>query len=447
MNKNMIPLEQIVAEAKHAISTGDKATAQALAEQAYRMNPKSVDALLLKAGTSDPQSAIQYLNAALVIDPGNAFAREAMTYTAAQVRSNASAAWKPEETSEVRINPVPILKPQRQTSFALPLAIAFCALLVVGLVKFGVIKVNAGDKLFGVIPLAGQSQTNGKAAADAYDPTQAFGTASAYLTVTVQPKAATGGQAVHVMADIKATQPIPTVKIFVPLVGSNGQAGSANQATAQAQATAVPGQVALTPTPTATKAASPALPIIQITPIAPGSTGKITSTIVTAESGEGSLEPAPADETAIPVEIPMIPIIEVPAEVAAQYAFTEAQPVVSYGEKWIDIDLTNQMLYAYEGDTLLNSFLVSTGLPGTPTVTGTYSIYVKYLYAHMRGDDYDLPDVPYTMYFFESYGIHGTYWHHNFGVPMSHGCVNMETSQAGWIFEWAPVGTIVNVHY
>jgi lipoprotein-anchoring transpeptidase ErfK/SrfK len=445
METNMIPFEQIVAEAKHAISTGDKATAQTLAEQAYQMNPKSVDALLLKAGTSDPQTAVQYLNAALAIDPGNAVAREAMTYTAAQVRNNASAAWKPEETTEVCINPAPILKHQRQANFALPIAISFCALLVVGLVKFGVIKVNAGNKLFGIISLAGQSQTNGKAAADAYDPTQAFGTASAYLTVTVQPKTATGGQAVQALADIKSTLPIPTVEIFVPLVGSNGQTGSSNQPTPQA--TVVPSQAMLTPSPTATQAANPVLPIIQTTPIALGSTGKITSTVVTAESGEGSLKPAPVDETAIPVEIPVIPIVEVPAEVAAQYAFTEAQPVVSYGEKWIDMDLTNQMLYAYEGDTLLNSFLVSTGMANTPTVTGTYSIYVKYLYAHMRGDDYDLPNVPYTMYFFEGYGIHGTYWHHNFGIPMSHGCVNMETSQAGWIFEWAPVGTIVNVHY
>jgi len=440
MDTNMISFEQIVAEAKHAINTGDINTAKALAEQAYRIDPRNIDALLLKAGTSDPQTAVQHLNAALTIDPGNPFAREAMTYTAAQVRSNASLAWKPEETTEVRVNPTPNPKPQRKTSFALPLAIALCAFAVVVLVKFDVIKVNASNKFFGLIPQAEQSQLNGKAAVDAYDPTQAFSTASAFLTVTAQPRSSSGGQA---LLDIKATPVIPTVEIFVPLVGSNGVAGSSNQAATQT-ATTLP-QVS-TPAPTATKAVSSALPIIQITPIAPGSTGRITSTVVTAESGEGSLE-LPEEETAIPEDIPVIPIVEVPADIAAQYAFVEAQPVVSYGEKWIDIDLTNQMLYAYEGDTLLNSFLVSTGLPGTPTVTGTYSIYVKYLYAHMRGDDYDLPNVPYTMYFFEGYGIHGTYWHHNFGVPMSHGCVNMETSQAGWIYEWAPVGTIVNVHY
>lgn len=433
MEKNLIPFEQIVAEAKHAINTGDRATAEALAEQAYRMNPKSVDALLLKAGTSDPQTAVQYLNAALAIEPGNPFAREAMTFTAAQVRSSASAAWKPEETSEIRVNPAPSPNPQRKPSFVLPLAIVFCALAVVGLVKFGVTNVNASGKLFGLISLTGKGQANSKAEVDSYDPTQAFSTASAFLTVTVQSRAASGGQVGQASLDVKATQAIPTVEIFVPLVGSSGSVGSTNPVA--------------TPAPTATKAPSPALPIIQITPIAPGTTGKITSSVVTAESGEGLFEATPAAETAIPDEIPVITVVEVPADVAAQYVFVEAQPVVSYGEKWIDIDLTNQMLYAYEGDTLLNSFLVSTGLPSTPTVTGTFSIYVKYLYAHMRGEDYDLANVPYTMYFFEDYGIHGTYWHHNFGVPMSHGCVNMETTQAGWIYEWAPVGTIVNVHY
>ena len=115
--------------------------------------------------------------------------------------------------------------------------------------------------------------------------------------------------------------------------------------------------------------------------------------------------------------------------------------------RWIDIDLSAQMLYAYDGDEVVNSFLVSTGTYYHPTVTGQYYIYVKYRYTDMRGADYYLPDVPYTMYFYEGYGIHGTYWHNNFGTPMSHGCVNMRTSEAEWLFYWASVGTLVNVHY
>jgi lipoprotein-anchoring transpeptidase ErfK/SrfK len=52
-----------------------------------------------------------------------------------------------------------------------------------------------------------------------------------------------------------------------------------------------------------------------------------------------------------------------------------------------------------------------------------------------------------TMYFYKGYGIHGTYWHHNFGHPMSHGCVNMYTPDAEWMYYWASVGTLVNIHY
>ena len=113
--------------------------------------------------------------------------------------------------------------------------------------------------------------------------------------------------------------------------------------------------------------------------------------------------------------------------------------------KLILVDLSEQRVYAYEDGALLNQFVVSTGLPAYPTVTGTFSIYVKYRAARMRGPGYDLPNVPYVMYFYSGYGLHGTYWHNNFGVPMSHGCVNLRTPDAEWIYNWAPVGTTVQV--
>lgn len=122
-------------------------------------------------------------------------------------------------------------------------------------------------------------------------------------------------------------------------------------------------------------------------------------------------------------------------------------PGVSPGERWIDVDLTNQRVHAYKGKNLLNSFVTSTGTWQHPTVTGQYRIYVKYRYADMAGPGYYLPNVPYVMYFYKGYGIHGTYWHNNFGTPMSHGCVNLRTDDAGWVYNWASVGTIVNIHY
>jgi len=116
------------------------------------------------------------------------------------------------------------------------------------------------------------------------------------------------------------------------------------------------------------------------------------------------------------------------------------------GERWVDVDLSEQRVYAYEGSTIVNTFVVSTGTWLHPTVIGRFKVYIKLLYTDMSGPGYYLPDVPYTMYFYSGYALHGTYWHNNFGVPMSHGCVNLSIPDAGWLFNWASVGTIVNVH-
>lgn len=113
---------------------------------------------------------------------------------------------------------------------------------------------------------------------------------------------------------------------------------------------------------------------------------------------------------------------------------------------WIEVDLSEQMVYTYRGDTFLESFLVSTGTSSYPTVTGTFRIYAKYPAYLMIGPGYYLPDVPYSMFFYKGYSLHGTYWHNNFGTPMSHGCVNMRTSDAAWVYENAPIGTYVFVH-
>jgi lipoprotein-anchoring transpeptidase ErfK/SrfK len=115
--------------------------------------------------------------------------------------------------------------------------------------------------------------------------------------------------------------------------------------------------------------------------------------------------------------------------------------------RWIDVDLTNQVLVAYEGETPARVITVSTGLRYTPTPTGRFHVYVKYVYDDMAGPGYYLADVPYVMYFYRGYGIHGTYWHNNFGQPMSHGCINLPTPEAEWLFNWASVGTLVNIHY
>lgn len=113
--------------------------------------------------------------------------------------------------------------------------------------------------------------------------------------------------------------------------------------------------------------------------------------------------------------------------------------------KSIVVSTGDQRIYAYENGQLVRSHLVSTGRSATPTVLGDYKIYVKYQADDMSGPDYFLPQVPYTMYFYRGYGIHGTYWHNSFGRPMSHGCVNLPTDEANWFFGWAEVGTPVRV--
>lgn len=123
----------------------------------------------------------------------------------------------------------------------------------------------------------------------------------------------------------------------------------------------------------------------------------------------------------------------------------ESPPAPTAVGKSIVVSNSKQRIYAYENGQLIRSHLVSTGLPATPTVLGDFKIYVKYLADDMSGPGYFLPQVPYTMYFYQGYGIHGTYWHNSFGRPMSHGCVNLPTAEAQWFFNWAEVGTPVRV--
>lgn len=121
--------------------------------------------------------------------------------------------------------------------------------------------------------------------------------------------------------------------------------------------------------------------------------------------------------------------------------------------KWIEVDLTQQYLRAWQGDTLIYGTYVSTGTARTPTPTGTYQIFSKLRYETMTGgtrgiDYYHLENVPHTMYFRSGgYALHGAYWHTNFGTRMSHGCVNLPLGAAEWLYNWSPMGTTVWIHY
>lgn len=116
-------------------------------------------------------------------------------------------------------------------------------------------------------------------------------------------------------------------------------------------------------------------------------------------------------------------------------------------ERWIEVDLSEQKLYAWEGDGLFLESAVSSGLPYFPTPQGEFRIWIKLKAARMEGGSgryyYNLPNVPYIMYFensdvpgYRGYGLHGAYWHNDFGTPRSHGCVNLPIPVAKELFYW-----------
>jgi LysM repeat protein len=119
----------------------------------------------------------------------------------------------------------------------------------------------------------------------------------------------------------------------------------------------------------------------------------------------------------------------------------------SNGKKWIEVNLSEQTLTAWQGDVVVMHTAISSGRSTTPTVTGRFTIGNKYKAQRMSGPGYDLPNVPYVMYFHSAYAIHGAYWHTSFGTPVSHGCVNMWPDESRMLYEWAPSGTEVYVHY
>jgi lipoprotein-anchoring transpeptidase ErfK/SrfK len=178
---------------------------------------------------------------------------------------------------------------------------------------------------------------------------------------------------------------------------------------------------ALLPTPTHTPTLTPTPTYTPIPTFTPTATPTLTPTPTATQT------PSPtATSTPTPTEVP------------------EDR---SASAKWIEIDLSQQRLYAHVGQSTVLTAVVSTGTRWYPTVTGRFRVYRKYVSTRMTGPGYDLSGVPWTMYFYGGYAIHGAYWHNNFGTPMSHGCVNMKIPEAKWLYHWAPMGTLVVVHY
>lgn len=120
--------------------------------------------------------------------------------------------------------------------------------------------------------------------------------------------------------------------------------------------------------------------------------------------------------------------------------------------KWIEVNLHEQTIAAYENNQLVFASLVASGIAPFWTKPGLFQIYQKFEATPMRGsfeadrsDAYYLEDVPWTMYYDQARALHGAYWHNGFGAVRSHGCVNMSVGDAHWLYDWAEVGDWVYV--
>ncbi len=165
--------------------------------------------------------------------------------------------------------------------------------------------------------------------------------------------------------------------------------------------------------------------------------------------------------------------------------FEPITPDVPYEQKFIEVNLTSQTLIAYENGNSVFQTNISSGIPGSPggpgelpttTPSGKFAILDKVPAKHMGYsyfgsqttgnlladvDNYVLPGIPWTSFFTpQGHAFHGTYWHENFGQPMSHGCINMRSNESNWLFRWAKpnhtdqaasnhggLGTMVEIHY
>jgi lipoprotein-anchoring transpeptidase ErfK/SrfK len=405
--------QDLIIQARDALRRGDKETAHRLGEQAALQNPGSEDAwLILTATDPNPEDALAYAQQALEIDPTSARALKAVEWAIARLHQTQTGTATTGEAPPAAVAAAAPPLEQKETEAAKPsnrqtllYAAAFIGLLLCIAVVFAAYT--------GLTRYAFPSFVNKVSAVPTHE---------------------------NLWAPMKLVKPAMVVATGTPLILQPADPSTTPAIPTQEPATAAP-LLQATAVPTDTLSLLPTEP--------PASTATGVS------SGSVSATPqvaaqAPEQATEMPGAMSMQIVEDTPT---SQYIPPTASSVQlpdvasSGGARWIDVDLTNQRVYAYEGDTMINSFIVSTGTWLHPTVTGQYRIYVKYRSAPMSGPGYYLPNVPYIMYFYKGYGLHGTYWHNNFGTPMSHGCVNLRTDEAAWLYNWSSVGTLVNVHY
>jgi lipoprotein-anchoring transpeptidase ErfK/SrfK len=407
MDDQYVESRRAVAKAREALRIGDRAEARIWAGRAAELAPGTEDPWLLLAALSSPEEGFGYMKKALEVNPDSARARKGMDWAmerldqnpAAQAPAPVRAARREAQRTSFDAHPSqrPARRVRKRRSPVFP-----ALLLTLGCIVVAFAAWSAGSAPVLASILRGSDWQSDLQATPAHP--QSWARAEiAKPTRTLMP--------VSVLEAATATTTIPSLPIIDMLIPS-----ATNTQVAEA---AIP---------------ETAAPDFSATPDA--------SALPTAVSADITETPG----TLYAEIIPDTPTSEYVAPTALAY---QPAPVPSggYGAHWIDVDLSQQRVYAYEGDTAVNSFIVSTGTWQTPTVTGQYKVWIKLKSTTMAGPGYYLPNVPWVMYFYKGYGLHGTYWHNNFGTPMSHGCVNLTIPDAEWLYNFSSVGTLVNVHY
>jgi lipoprotein-anchoring transpeptidase ErfK/SrfK len=425
--------------ARQAAKNGQKQQARELLQEAIRQNPGDYRAWLWLAGLSSSlQASLAYVERAEMLKPGDPQVQKARAWVERRLAAAAegssdvvdspagrapAAARRPAETA-------PAEQSRRKgTGASRRRPISW---LVAGTVLTVMVLVFAG------VALLWSSTTNPALAATLE--TLARRPALGWLQISTLPEP---GASFTGIGDgensnrYEETALIPVTATQVPAGNTATSADlSAVVTTAMPTATATTSPVATaTPVPTATPKNIQPKQVAAIAEVpdslAPRATWTLTPTPTPTPTATATFAPT--------------------ATTSAAQAHVARPAGVGLNERWIAVNLTTQTLTAYEGNTAVRSTLISSGLPRTPTVTGQFRIYLRYrsqdMDGYRLGYNYYLRDVPYVQYFYGNYGLHGTYWHNNFGRPMSHGCVNLPTPEAEWLFNWASIGTLVYVHY
>ena len=412
MTPDLSAAYQALQQAQQARKAGNKRLARQYAEKAARLAPDNDEVWMMMAALASPRASVVYMEKALQINPESERVRQGLHWAVERLR-------KETPPSAVPAAAVPAKKASGRPVLLYVAALAACVVLVAAAWYV----TPAAAALLNNSLFPGQENVPAWAAVDVAKPTNTLPPAPTQMSVdlgTPVPSATPAATDAPTQANTPADVTVPS---DTPL------------------ATDIP--VATdTPLPSDTPTITPA-DEASATPQLAADLAAATPTSLPVD------DPNYASPTPLPTDTPgPLPTAAATAVLPAMTPASVPNNVkVSGGTRWIDVDLTHQTTYAYEGNTLVNSFVVSTGTWQYPTVTGQYHIYVKYRYKDMSGPGYYLPNVPWTMFFYQGYALHGTYWHSNFGHPMSHGCVNLSIPDAEWLYNWASVGTLVNVHY